>query len=246
MVTNATIPVIDTKYNGQTWLPKQDFINAGLTWRYQESCRTDEVDFLDLYVTGVWSTLDSSGKYLLEISEKAVYNDEPNCDNPKYNDPKYRVSGYTHCITDIEADEPIQYSMLPGGPLYVFSELFYNFSQYIAEQDLIVCDPILVLDESGNYGYLIRSDRVYPWRDTLVQELAANNETWDDIVASNPPMGSWVDFHFPQGGYDYNGTGPAFMVWTNDYIYFSTEHEFGVSIINVPRNPSNIPLERHV
>ena len=248
MNSDADIPIIDVNYRGQTWLPRQDFTNLGLEWKYYEINRPDEIDFLDQYTTALWVTLDPSGDYVWEITEKSIFNDEPNNDNPKYNDPKYRVSGYTYTIKDIkniDKDEPLMENSLPCGPLYVFSELLFGHSRYISEHDLLLCDPILVLDEDDNYGYLVRSDNVYPWRDIVVQKLNENGETWDDILASNPPMGSWLDFNFAHG-YDYMGTAPAFMLWTANNVYFSVEHDYGVYIISVPRNPSDRPLKYHL
>lgn len=75
------------------------------------------------------------------------------------------------------------------------------------------------------------------WREDLVEALADNGETFDDIESATPALDSpEMNTKFSHG---YGGTnGCSFTVWTKARVYFPVCYDGAEWVDSVPRNPN--------
>lgn len=81
------------------------------------------------------------------------------------------------------------------------------------------------------------------WRQLIKNKMRENGDGWDNVETVNIIDGG-LDYTFDAG---YGGAeGPAFCLWTRDWVYFPHEYDGAESVHCVPRHPASAyPGYRH-
>jgi len=75
------------------------------------------------------------------------------------------------------------------------------------------------------------------WRALISDELARQNESWDDVY-SGTLLDSELDAEFAEGA-----LGEPFTLWTHDRVYFPVLLEAGQAVASVSRLPDGLPTQ---
>lgn len=76
---------------------------------------------------------------------------------------------------------------------------------------------------------------VFTWREMIESEMADRGDSWANIVGA---VGD-LDVPFDNG---FGCTeGPAFTVWTDDFVYFPACYDGAEWVASVSRNPDGRP-----